>query len=177
MNALVVWFTGLSGSGKTTIARGAVAALERTGRRVRLLDGDAIRSSVHDDLGFTPDDIKENARRVVDLCRDGCDEYDYVFVTMISPFAESRRYVRRALEPRVVEIYINASVDECARRDVKGLYSKARQGAVENLIGVSPSTPYEPPSAPDLEIQTAQMTIDASVDLLIGFLATRPNAG
>ncbi len=177
MSALVVWFTGLSGSGKSTIARGAMAALERRGRRVRLLDGDAIRSSLHVDLGFTPDDIRETGRRVVDLCRDSCDEYDYVFVTVISPFAESRRYGRRALEPRFAEIYINASVDECARRDVKGLYWKARQGDVENFIGVSPSTPYEPPITPDLEIQTEQMTIDASVDLLLGFLATRPNAG
>jgi adenylylsulfate kinase len=177
VKTLVLWFTGLSGSGKTTIADRTIAALRGAGKEVLLLDGDTIRTSLHVELSFSPDDIRENNRRIVALCTDNLGKYDYVFVTIISPFIESRDYARSTLQPNFVEVYIEAGLDECARRDVKGLYRQASQGLIANFIGVSPETPYEPPRAADLVINTERAGIQESTNRLLGFLKTLAQHG
>lgn len=177
MKAFVVWLTGRSGSGKSTIADRVIPVLEREGKRVCLLDGDSIRKNLHGHLGFSREDIKENSRRIVELCGAKAAANDYVFVTVISPFAESREHARRTFQPGFAEIYVNASAEECARRDVKGLYELASKGLIPYVAGASPAVPYEPPASPDLEICTEDMAIDESAAALLWFLAAMPSSG
>ena len=173
MSAVVLWFTGLSGSGKTTIAEKVFSVLQENGKRILLLDGDVIRNTIHNNLTFTPADIKENNRRIVDLCLANMECYDYILVPVISPFRESRYYAKQALRPYFLEIYIKADIKECISRDVKGLYQKAIQGQIKNFIGISPNTPYEPPLSADLTIYTQNMSVEESSFMLLQFIKNR----
>ncbi len=150
----VAWLTGLSGSGKSTIANRAKELLEGRGCRVLVLDGDEIRSRMNGALGFSPDDIRENNRRIVDLCRRSLGDYDVILVPVIAPFRDSRAHARAALGAAMLEVYVRASLHEVARRDTKGLYAGARSGELQGVIGIAPEVPYEIPAAPDLVLDT-----------------------
>ncbi|MBI3299561.1 MAG: adenylyl-sulfate kinase [Elusimicrobia bacterium] len=169
----MLWFTGLSGSGKSTIAQAVARGLTERGKSVLILDGDAVRGTLHRDLKFSSDDILENNRRLAALCSEALGKYDYVLVPVISPFRRGREYARRLLEPHFAELYVKASIEECIRRDVKGLYKKALAGQVENFIGLSLETPYEAPSSPNLTLDTAGEDVSASAAKVLEFVEKR----
>lgn len=168
--ASVFWFTGLSGSGKSTVATGVKEALERLHCRVLILDGDDVRTRLHRHLGFSESEIKENNALVVGLCIDLRTEYDVVLVPIISPYRESRKDARTRIGRDFHEIYFNAGLDVVINRDTKGLYKKAQAGEIQNMIGFSPSAPYEAPEAPDLVIDTSSEIHSSSVDILLGYI-------
>jgi adenylyl-sulfate kinase len=153
---LGIWFTGLSGSGKSTVAAAVEQQLLESQRWAYRLDGDNLRHGVCSDLGFSRDDRSENARRVAELALLFADAGSVALVCLVSPYAADRRCARSLHEQAgidFVEVFVNTSIEECARRDVKGLYAKARGGALANLTGVG--SPYEPPAAPDVELTEA----------------------
>jgi len=148
---VTVWFTGLSGAGKTTLARAVYKELKKRGHKVELLDGDVIRQYLSKGLGFSKEDRDENIRRigfVADLLtRNGV----IVLVAAISPYRATREEVRQKIGD-FVEVYVNAPLEVCEQRDVKGLYKKARAGEIKNFTGIS--DPYEPPINPEIECKT-----------------------
>lgn len=160
-----MWFTGLSGSGKTTLANLLKKELDRKGKKYIVFDGDEIRRSLHRHLGFTPEDIRENNRLIIKLCRDSIEKVDYVIVPIISPFKESRREARETFRQNFVEIYLNCPYDECKRRDTKGLYEKAERGEINNFIGLH--IPYEPPENPEIEIDSVKQNAEEAIGKLI----------
>ena len=166
----ILWLTGLSGAGKSTISEAIAPLIEARGRKVEVLDGDVVRENLSRGLTFSREDRDVNVRRigwVADLvARHG----GVALVAAISPFREVRDEIKRTY-PNVIEVYVNASVDECARRDVKGLYAKALAGEIKNFTGVS--DPYEPPTDPDVEVRTAQETVQESAAKIIALLERR----
>ncbi len=171
--ALVLWFTGLSGSGKSTIAEALKNKLENQGKKILIIDGDIIRNTLHKHLGFTPADIKKNNLLTVKICAKKRENYNYIIVSLISPFRESRKHARKKLFPDFLEIYIKADLQECIHRDVKNLYQKALAGQIENFIGVSPDTPYEPPENPEILIDTKRNSLTICVNKIITTLKRR----
>jgi bifunctional enzyme CysN/CysC len=155
--AKIAWFTGLSGAGKSTIAERAAELLTDRGQKVLILDGDAVRESLHRHLGFTPEDIRENNRLMVGLCQENQPDYDYILVPIISPFIDSRSQARNDLGDSFFEVHVSASFDEVRRRDPKGLYQKMSTGEITDLIGVGSGVPYEPPESPELALDTQRM--------------------
>ncbi|MBK7349692.1 MAG: 3'(2'),5'-bisphosphate nucleotidase CysQ [Gemmatimonadetes bacterium] len=162
----VIWFTGLSGSGKSTIARRVVEALEARGAAVEYLDGDAIRD-IFPATGFTRPERDAHIRRVgwvaSRLERHGVT----VIASLVSPYEESRRFVR-GLAGRFVEVWVSTPFDECARRDIKGLYARALRGEIKHFTGLD--DPYEPPSAPELSMDTTHLTVDEAVARVLRYL-------
>ncbi len=155
----VLWFTGLSGSGKSTIAKLVEQALHRQGRHTYLLDGDNLRHGLNRDLGFTDADRVENIRRVGEVARLFVDAGMIVLCSFISPFRAERRMVRELVGPgEFIEIFVDTPLDECMRRDPKGLYEKARAGRIPNFTGLT--SPYEPPEQPELRLLTADRSPD-----------------
>ncbi|MQX40126.1 bifunctional sulfate adenylyltransferase/adenylyl-sulfate kinase NodQ, partial [Sinorhizobium meliloti] len=149
----VLWFTGLSGSGKSTIANELDRILHAQGKHTYLLDGDNVRHGLNRDLGFTEEDRVENIRRVAEVAKLMADAGLIVLVSFISPFRDERRMARELMEEgEFIEIFVDAPLDECARRDPKGLYEKALAGKIANFTGVS--SPYEAPENPELHIHT-----------------------
>ncbi|TRZ53308.1 adenylyl-sulfate kinase [bacterium] len=171
MDTWVLWFTGLSGSGKSTIADKVSIILSQSRKKVAIFDGDVIRNTIHKGLRFTPEDIKENNRKVALLCLENKGLYDFILVPVISPFHESRAYARNVLSPCFIEIYVKADLSECIKRDVKGLYKDALSGLIDNFIGISPSTPYEEPLDPDICLDTIRQDVDESVSQLLAHLS------
>lgn len=165
----VLWFTGLSGSGKTTIVESLKKEFDRLGKSYEIFDGDDVRERLHKHLGFTPEDIKENNRLIVGLCKDFMGKMDYILVPVISPFRESRDMARGVFGENFIEIYLNCSYEECKKRDVKGLYAKAEKGEIKNFIGLY--IPYEVPKNPDIEIKSANEPVEESVQKIISFLS------
>jgi adenylyl-sulfate kinase len=174
-DGLCVWLTGLSGSGKSTIGRMAAGQLRDLGHRVEMLDGDDLRQNLSAGLGFTREDRDVNVRRiawVADLlARNGV----IAFVAAVSPYRGARDEARARMGDRFVEVHVRASVDECERRDVKGLYSKARAGEIAAFTGVS--DPYEEPLSPELLIDTEQETPEESSARLIALIEERLASG
>jgi bifunctional enzyme CysN/CysC len=168
----VIWFTGLSGSGKSTIANAVEAALAARGVHTTALDGDNIRHGLNKDLGFTEADRVENVRRIAEVGRLMCDAGLVVTCAFISPYRSERQLARDTIGPeRFIEVFVNTSIEACMARDPKGLYAKARAGQLKNFTGVD--SPYEPPAAADLVIDTTATTAaDAAADV-IALLATR----
>jgi adenylylsulfate kinase len=152
--AIVFWFTGLSGAGKSTLAEGLRSALVEEGRKVLILDGDDVRNRLHRHLGFTPADIRENNELIAGLCEENREQHEFILVPIISPYRDSRAAARRRLAPDFHEIHITADLQVLHARDTKGLYQAARKKEINNLIGVSPDSPYEVPEAAELEIDT-----------------------
>ena len=161
--ALVFWFTGLSGSGKTTIADGAKKLLEDKGLQVLVLDGDDVRNRLHIHLGFSAGDIKENNRLILEMCEKYRDSYDVILVPIISPYSGSRQRARESLKERFYEIYFSADLKTVVKRDVKGLYSKAGRKELDNLIGFSPGSTYEPPAHPDFVVDSENSSQERSI--------------
>lgn len=171
--AAIFWLTGLSGAGKSTLAESVQVRLEGEGRRVLIVDGDSVRRTVSRDLGFSRPDIIENNTRIAALCAARRSETDIILVPVIAPFRDARQAARRTLSPGFHEVYVKAQLDVLEARDVKGLYARAARGEIDNLIGVSPSSPYEPPEAPDLVIDTTAEPRENSVDRLYKYILSR----
>ncbi len=164
--AAVLWFTGLSGAGKSTIANLVEKKLVRMNRHTFLLDGDNVRHGLNKDLGFTDADRVENIRRVGEVARLMTDGGLIVITAFISPFRAERQMVRDMMKVgEFFEIFIDTPLTEAERRDVKGLYKKARSGQLAHFTGVD--SPYEPPQAPDIHIDTTKMTAEAAADLIV----------
>jgi adenylyl-sulfate kinase len=165
---ITLWFTGLSGSGKTTIAVALEKYLREKGLRVERLDGDLVREYLTRDLGFSREDRDENIRRVsyvaALLTRNGV----ITLCSFISPYRQARAEAR-ALIGSFAEVYVNAPLDICEKRDVKGLYQKARVGEIPEFTGVS--DPYEPPENPEIELRTDRLTVEECLELVVGYLA------
>ncbi|MBN1636158.1 MAG: adenylyl-sulfate kinase [Deltaproteobacteria bacterium] len=170
---LVFWFTGLSGSGKTTIAEAVKPVLEEEGYSVLILDGDDVRERLHVNLDFSPEDIKKNNSLIVQLCSQYRADYDVVLVPVISPYRVSRAEARRLLGEGFYEIYFAADLETVMRRDVKGLYAKAINNEITNMIGFSPSNIYESPQYPDLLINTGKECISKSEELFLKFVTIK----
>jgi adenylyl-sulfate kinase len=151
---VVLWFTGLSGVGKTTVANCLKERLVRRNLSVSILDGDQVRANRQSKLGYSAAEIKENNNLVVDLCVEKRCKFDVTISAIISPFRSSREKARKKLSPRFFEIYLFASVEHLRERDVKGLYAREASGDVTNLIGISRGSPYEVPKNPDLVFNT-----------------------
>lgn len=169
----VIWFTGLSGSGKTTIAEKAKKILESSGKNAEIIDGDAIRSAAHRHLGFSREDIRENNRLIAELAKEKANEFDFVLVPIISPYREDRNIAKSIVGDNFSELFVNAPLEKCIERDVKGLYKKALAGEIDNFIGVSPKNPYESPGQPHIEIRSAELSVDESVGRLINFFKAK----
>ena len=167
--ACIFWFTGLSGAGKSTIAEAVKSRLELNGLKVFILDGDIIRSQLHKNLGFSKSDIEENNRLISELCVQYQTKYDIILVPVISPFNKSRNAARKKIGKNFFEISLHAGLDTLQKRDTKGLYKKAKEGRMNNLIGVSKKSKYERPKNPDLRINTDCCTEKESVNVLYKF--------
>ena len=165
-----LWFTGLSGSGKTTIAHLVGPELDRRGLVVEYLDGDTVRTHLSKGLGFSKDDRDTHIERVGWVASRLTRQGGAVIAAAISPYEETRQKARELVEEfgTFVEVYVKASVDECARRDVKGLYEKAFKGEIKEFTGVS--DPYEEPSAPDLALDSEQHSAEESAVLVVAKL-------
>ncbi|UVM10361.1 adenylyl-sulfate kinase [Pseudomonas protegens] len=162
----VIWFTGLSGSGKSTIANALEIELHASGYRTYLLDGDNVRQGLNKDLGFTDADRVENIRRIAEVAKLMMDAGLIVMTAFISPFRQERQMARELIgEAKFIEVFVSTPLEVCEQRDVKGLYKKARAGQLPNLSGVG--SPYEAPEAADLEINTAQIKLDKAVAQLM----------
>jgi bifunctional enzyme CysN/CysC len=163
---LVLWFTGLSGAGKSTIANLVEKRLARMNRHSFLLDGDNVRHGLNRDLGFTDADRVENIRRLGEVAKLMTDAGLIVITAFISPFRADRQMVREMIAPgEFMEVYIETTLAQAEARDVKGLYKKARAGNLKNFTGID--SPYEVPESPEITIDTAKMTADEAADLII----------
>ena len=166
---LLLWFTGLSGSGKSTIANSVEQELHKNSIHTYTLDGDNIRKGLNSDLSFSPKDRKENIRRIAETAHLMIDAGLVVLAAFVSPYRNDRDHIRKIVgDDNMVEIYINTSIEECERRDVKGLYKKARKGEIKNMTGIS--APYEPPLHPDIQINTEKVTIIDATKQIINFI-------
>ena len=172
----LLWFTGLSAAGKSTIAHAVERELFNQGVRTYVLDGDNIRHGLNANLGFSPEDRKENIRRIGEVARLMVDAGIIVLAAFISPYREDRDAVRRLFAgDNFAEIYVKCSIGECERRDPKGQYKKARAGIIKNYTGIS--SPYEEPENPDLVINTELLTVEEAVKQVITFLKEKDFIG
>jgi len=167
--AILLWFTGLSGSGKSTIANSVEQELHKNKVHTYTLDGDNIRKGLNSDLSFSPKDRKENIRRIAETAHLMIDAGLVVLAAFVSPYINDRDHIRNIVgDDNMVEIYINTSIEECERRDVKGLYKKARKGEIKNMTGIS--APYESPLHPDIQINTEEITVVDATKQIINFI-------
>lgn len=165
----VVWFTGLSAAGKSTVANAVDNALLARGMHSYLLDGDSVRQGLSRDLGFSDADRTENIRRIGEVAKLMVDAGLIVLVAFISPFRADRRMVRALFEKgEFIEAYMSAPLEVCEKRDPKGLYAKARKGLVANFTGIS--GPYEPPEEAELDLDTAKLSVEACVERVLAGL-------
>ena len=169
----ILWFTGLSGSGKSTIAEALERELNALGKTVCILDADVVRSTLHRHLGFSLEDIKENNRLIALLSKDKADMHDFVLVPIISPFADSRRNAREISSETFLEIYVESSYDTRTKRDPKDLYGKARRGEISPLIGLAGGVHYEIPENPDITINTDNASVELSIHKMMEYLKLR----
>jgi adenylylsulfate kinase len=167
-----LWFTGLSGSGKSTVARRVEQLLAERGHHVYTLDGDNVRYGLCSDLGFSPEDRGENIRRIGEVCKLFTDAGLLTLAAFVSPYLADRARVRGILgEGDFIEVYVAADLSVCESRDPKGLYKKARAGQIAEFTGIS--APYEAPEAPELTLRTDQADVDTCAQKVVGFLLER----
>jgi adenylylsulfate kinase len=168
-SGVTVWLTGLSGSGKSTIAVAAEQVLLQQGNHAYVLDGDNVRHGLNSNLGFSPEDRTENIRRIGEVAKLFTDAGIIVLTSFISPYRADRDAVRKSLgDGDFIEVHVDASVETCESRDVKGLYKKARAGEIPEFTGVS--APYEAPERAELVLDTNTQSIGESVTALVGYL-------
>ncbi|WP_409299932.1 adenylyl-sulfate kinase [Peribacillus sp. SCS-155] len=171
-HSFAIWFTGLSGSGKSTIANELANSLYKNGISNYVLDGDNIRHGLNKDLGFSAEDRKENIRRIGEVAKLFIDSGQVVLTAFISPFREDRAIVRELLEEdEFIEVYVKCPIEECENRDPKGLYEKARQGIIKDFTGID--SPYEEPENPALVLETDRYSIEECAERLISYLTKR----
>lgn len=165
-HSVMVWFTGLSGSGKSTVAIALERELHQRGILCRILDGDNIRSGINNNLGFSPEDRVENIRRIAEVGKLFVDTGIITIAAFISPNNQLRNMASEIIgKENFVEVYISTPLEECERRDVKGLYAKARRGEIKEFTGIS--APFEAPENPDIELDTSKLSLKESVDILL----------
>jgi adenylylsulfate kinase len=170
--AVLVWFTGLSGSGKSTLAVQLEAQLHERGYKTYLLDGDNIRAGLNKDLTFTDEGRIENIRRIGEVSKLMMDAGVVILSAFISPFQSDRQQVRSIVGAEsFVEVFVDAPLEVCEQRDVKGLYKKARAGEVRNFTGID--SPYEAPQSPDVHVRTDELSVDQSIEKLLTFITPR----
>ncbi|MEL6811523.1 MAG: adenylyl-sulfate kinase [Bacteroidota bacterium] len=161
-NSFLLWFTGLSGSGKSTVANAVEKALADRKVHTYTLDGDNVRKGLNNNLSFSPDDRTENIRRIAEVANLMVDAGLVVLAAFVSPYEKDRSDIKRILgDERYIEIFVNTPLEECERRDVKGLYAKARAGEIKNFTGIN--APYEAPRHPDIEIDTTKVSVAEAV--------------
>ena len=166
---VILWFTGLPASGKSTLANALEEALYRRDIRTYVLDGDNIRHGLNKDLGFSPEDRKENIRRIGEVAKLFIDAGLLVMTAFISPYREDREMVRELVEEgEFIEAYVKCPLEECERRDPKGMYRKAKRGEIPEFTGIS--APYEVPLNPELVVETDKLTLEQSVNMVIRHL-------
>ena len=165
----VIWFTGLSGSGKSTVSVALEQALFELGKHAYRLDGDNVRHGLNKNLGFSPEDRKENIRRIGEVSKLLVDAGTIAITAFISPYRVDRDDVRNILEDgEFIEVYTQCSVEECEKRDPKGLYAKARSGEIKEFTGIS--APYEAPYHPEITINTEQQSVEQAVAHILNYL-------
>ncbi|AKL94801.1 adenylyl-sulfate kinase CysC [Clostridium aceticum] len=168
--AVALWFTGLSGSGKSTVANAVEKKLFEAGRATYLLDGDNIRHGLNKDLGFATEDRIENIRRIAEVSKLFIDAGIITLTAFISPFIEDRNQVRSLLGDRFIEVFVDCSLKTCEERDPKGLYKKARAGEIKNFTGID--SPYEKPTHPEITVSTDGEGVEECADKIISYLVT-----
>ena len=169
-SSLVLWFTGMSGAGKTTIAENTSKLLLKNNLKSLILDGDSIRRNLHKHLSFSKEDIIENNRLISELCVQNMTKFDVIIVPIISPYKISRENARKTIGDNFLEIYIKTPLNILIKRDSKGLYQKSLDGKIDNLVGFSKKNIYEEPENPDLIIDTDNKTIDESIYQLVNYI-------
>lgn len=168
-HGLMIWFTGLSGSGKSTIAIALEREFQQRGLLCRILDGDNIRSGINNNLGFSAEDRVENIRRIAEVGKLFVDTGIITLTAFISPNNEIREMAAGIIgKEDFLEIYVSTPLEECERRDVKGLYAKARRGEIKNFTGIS--APFEAPTHPALSLDTSKLSLKESVDQLLDLI-------
>lgn len=168
-HSVMIWFTGLSGSGKSTLAIALERELQNRGLLCRILDGDNIRSGINNNLGFTAKDRVENIRRIAEIGKLFVDTGVITIAAFISPNNELREMASKIIgKENFVEVYISTPIEECEKRDVKGLYAKARRGEIKNFTGIS--APFEAPEDAALSIDTSKHSVKESVDMLLDLI-------
>lgn len=170
--SVMIWFTGLSGSGKSTIAIALERELHKRGLMCRILDGDNIRSGINNNLGFSEADRVENIRRIAEVSKLFVDSGIITLAAFISPSNEIRKMAADIIgQDDFLEVYVSTPLEECERRDVKGLYAKARSGQIKNFTGIS--APFEAPEHPALELNTSKLSLEESVEALLNLILPR----
>ena len=165
----IMWFTGLSGSGKSTIAHNLEKKLFGRGIKAYVIDGDNIRAGLNKDLGFSVKDRGENIRRIGEVAKLFVDAGILVITAFISPYTKDREFARSLVEhDEFIEIYVKCPLEVCKQRDVKGFYKKANEGIIKNFTGVN--DPYEEPEHPEIVVETDKMGVDESVGIIISYL-------
>ncbi|MEL3962141.1 adenylyl-sulfate kinase [Lysinibacillus endophyticus] len=171
-HSFILWFTGLSASGKSSIANAVAQKLFEQGNQSFVLDGDNIRHGLNKNLGFDEESRKENIRRIGEVSKLFVESGQIVLTAFISPYREDRNVVRALVEDNeFIEVYVQCSVEECERRDPKGLYNKARKGEIPNFTGIS--APYEAPANPELVVDSEKFSIEDCANQIIGFLVDK----
>lgn len=171
-SSFVLWFTGLSGSGKSTIANALSKELYERSIRNYVLDGDNIRNGLNRDLSFSDNDRTENIRRISEVSKLFVDNGTVVLTAFISPFLQDRQKAKEIVsEEEFFEIFVSCPIEECEKRDPKGLYSKARKGEIPDFTGID--SPYEEPVSPDITIHTNEQSVMESVEIIINHLKNR----
>ncbi|MCI2789486.1 adenylyl-sulfate kinase [Staphylococcus warneri] len=167
--SVLIWFTGLSGSGKSTVSVALEKALFEDGKQTYRLDGDNVRHGLNKNLGFSPEDRQENIRRIGEVGKLMVDSGAITVTAFISPYKQDRDNVRQLFEEQeFVEVYTQCSIETCEQRDPKGLYKKARTGEIPEFTGIS--APYEPPENPEIIIDTEDNSVEASVNQILNYL-------
>lgn len=170
--SVMIWFTGLSGSGKSTVAIALERELHRRGLLCRILDGDNIRSGINNNLGFSEADRIENIRRIAEVGKLFIDTGIITIAAFISPNNDIREMASAIIgKDDFLEIFVNTPLEVCEERDVKGLYAKARRGEIKNFTGIS--APFEAPEHPALTLDTSKLTLEESVNRLLGLILPR----
>ena len=166
---VLIWFTGLSASGKSTVANEVAHKLHELGKFAYILDGDNVRHGLNKDLGFSPEDREENIRRISEVGNLFTDAGIITLTAFISPYRKDRDFARELVGPgRFIEVFVNASIETCEKRDPKGLYKKAKSGEIKEFTGIS--APYEAPLNPEIELNADELSIEEETEIVINYL-------